>query len=367
MNAGHQVRIATAEALAHTVHSEGFTVDPLKPYPLEWLRFGATGAPDTADHTGMINKVFRAKGWRGPLLHGLEIGRSYRPDLILRDDFDCVGYVVAEALGVPHIAMSGGITILLDPERLEDPLAAHGTALGLGASGHGLYGYGRVDYVPASHSFTKYEWPLVYSYRQPVLERPGEKLPEWIAALPGDRPLVFAAVGTLIPMLGSLRRAGVRLPNSVDARGRIQLVLEALSQVDCVAVVATGGIDAEDLPRADHVHVTDSVPQPLVLEVADLFLTHCGYNGIREALRSGVPMVADPMPMHDAPHNADRVDELGLGITLRDPDADELAKACAAVLADRTYLDRARHARKQVLALPGIDAALEMLEHLIGP
>jgi hypothetical protein len=74
------------------------------------------------------------------------------------------------------------------------------------------------------------------------------------------------------------------------------------------------------------VHVTDSVPQPLVLEAADLFVTHGGYDGIREALRSGVPVVVHPQNQ-DQPHNAARVAELGLGVAVTDPDAGELAKA----------------------------------------
>ncbi|MGW7546543.1 glycosyltransferase [Streptomyces sp. NPDC054770] len=376
VDAGHDVRVVTSEVMGRTLRGERFTVDAVLPnaHDWMWMLLGLDAAAEARgevvhrtvpDPTELINKVFRAKGWRELFVRGLDIGRVYRPDLVLRDDLDCVGYLVAEALGVPHVAMSGGPTILFDPHRLADPLAAHGPKFGLGTSGHGLYGYGRVDYLPAAYSFTKFEWPQVFRFRQPVLTRPGELLPSWIAGLPADRPLVLAAVGTGMPMQAAIQRAGVALPSMIEPRERIRLLLDALSQVDCSAVVATGGIDVHGLPRAEHVHVTDSVPQPLVLEVADLFVTHGGYNGIREALRSGVPMVVHPQNQ-DQPHNAARVAELGLGVAVTDPDAGELAKACHTVLTDSTFHDRARGARRQVLALPGAEAAPAVLERLVA-
>ncbi|MFE9610903.1 glycosyltransferase [Streptomyces sp. NPDC006012] len=375
VNAGHDVRVVTSPAMAHTFDQERFTLDTVMPDAQDWM--GLLHAADAAaeargqvvhrtapDPTGLINKIFGAKGWRGLFKRTLDIARVYRPDLVLRDDLDCVGYIVAESLGIPHLAMTGGPTILLDPDRLADPLEAHGPKFGLGTSGHGLYGFGRVDYVPAPYSFTEHEWPRVLRFRQPVLTRPGETLPSWIAALPAGRPLVFAAVGTGLPMQAAIQRDGVPLPTTIDPRGWIRLVLDALSRIDCVAVVATGGMDVHDLPRAAHVHLTDFVPQPLILEIADLFLTHGGYNSIREALRSGVPMVLHPQGA-DMPHNAARVSELGLGVAVTDPDVEDLVKACTTVLTNGAFRDRARTARKHVLTLPGVDTAPPLLERMV--
>ncbi|MFC5062158.1 nucleotide disphospho-sugar-binding domain-containing protein [Actinomycetospora atypica] len=104
-------------------------------------------------------------------------------------------------------------------------------------------------------------------------------------------------------------------------------------------------------------HVTDWVPQTLVLQSADLFVTHGGYNGIREAVRHGVPMVVVPQ-FGDQDHNADRIAALGLGA--RVPPAgtatpDDVATAVAAVLADRTVRTTVRAAHRAMLALPPID------------
>ncbi|HEX3784808.1 MAG TPA: glycosyltransferase [Pseudonocardiaceae bacterium] len=377
LNAGHEVLFVTSEATARALRGEPFAIHTALPdtiYQWTWMMLAAGTEADAAggtprmpasDETELLNKAFAAKGWREQFVRAIDIARSYRPDLLLRDDFDCVGYVTAEALGVPHVTMSGGTTNPLDPRRLADPLAAHGPKFGVGTSGHGLYGYGRVDHVPAQYDFTKYEWPRTLRFRQPVLTRPGESLPSWIVDLPATRPLVFAAVGTALPVQIELQRDGVRLPTSLDPHVRLRLVLDALSQLDCVAVVATGGIDVSDLPRADHVHVCDYVPQPLVLEVADLFLTHGGYNGIREALRSGVPMVVHPQ-WADQPHNAARVAELGLGVAIEDPDVNDVLKACDGVLADPAFRTRARAARKHMLALPEVSSAPQAFEQLLA-
>ncbi|MCE7007103.1 glycosyltransferase [Kibdelosporangium philippinense] len=357
------------------MRGERFAIDPAMPdaHHWMWMLHGAAAAAEAAgeqvhrtalDPTDLLNKVFAARGWRELFVRVLEIARAYRPNLVLRDDLDCSGYVTAEVLEIPHVAMSGGPTILLDPQRLADPLAAHGTKFGLSTSGHGLYGYGRVDYVPTEYDFMKHEWPQVFRFRQPVLTRPGERLPSWIADLPADRPLVFAAMGTGVPMYAALQRDGVQLPSTIDPRARFRLVLDALSQLDCVAVVVTGGMDVSDLPRADHVHVTDAVPQPLVLEIADLFLTHDGYNGIREALRSGVPMVAYPEG-YDQVHNSARIAELGLGVTVDNSPADAVVEACDKVLADQSFRTRARTARQHVLALPDVHSAPAMLEQFV--
>ena len=72
--------------------------------------------------------------------------------------------------------------------------------------------------------------------------------------------------------------------------------------------------------HADHVSVEQFVPQKLVLQSAQLFCTHGGYNSVREAIRAGVPMLVTPFTL-DQPENAVAVTLLGLGAVAADPDA----------------------------------------------
>ncbi|MEU9118167.1 glycosyltransferase [Streptomyces sp. NPDC048483] len=372
-DAGHEVHFITSEPIVKELVRERVGISTLMPNAYDGLKAmlqsmaaaeaaGMATGTDETDTTDGFNTLFAFDFWRELLPPVTEAAREFAPDLLLRDDFDLLGYLTAEQLGVPHVTMSGGSTILLDPSRLADPLDAHGAALGITGSGRGLYGYGRVDYVPADLSFTAHQWPVELRFRQPVLTRPGESLPSWIADLPGDKPLVYAALGTSLPMQAELQQQGVTLPASIRPEHEVRLVVDALSEVDCVALVASGGIGT-DLPRADHVHLVDSVPQPLVLEAADLFLNHGGYNGIREALRSGVPMVVCPQGA-DQPHNARRVSELGLGLQVTDANPETVAQACQAVLGDGAFHNRAAVARRKVLAMPGEETAPEQLERI---
>lgn len=377
--AGDEVLVVTSEPLAAALAREPVSVvTPLTDAyeglaeilrsmsAMEEAGFTFDDGEAEIDHTAGLNAVFASPAWRESFGGVLDIAREFKPDLLLRDDFECVGYLVAERLDIPHVTVSGGTTLLCDPERLEDPLAVHGPELGMPDSGHGLFGYGRIDYVPRAFSFTAADWPKVYRYRQPVLTRPGEALPQWVAELSDGRPLVYAGLGTSLPMQAELHRDGVPLPSSIDPVGEVQLFLDALSQVDCHAVVVTGGIGVSgELKYADHVHVTDFLPQPLMLEASDLFLSHGGYNGIREAMRSAVPMVVQPQS-GDQPHNAQRIAELGLGRAPEGRDADAIAAACVEVLGTESYRTRARAAKRQILALPEVDEARERLERIVA-
>ena len=114
---------------------------------------------------------------------------------------------------------------------------------------------------------------------------------------------------------------------------------------------------------APHVRVVDRFPQQLLLEHAALFVTHGGYNSIREAVRAGVPMAVRPM-FGDQQYNALRVADLGLGEHIANRGAEPMLETCRRLLADENVTDEARRAQKEMLALPGIDAAVTHLERL---
>lgn len=155
-----------------------------------------------------------------------------------------------------------------------------------------------------------------------------------------------------------------RLPEGVsDPAGPLRTIIAALSRVDAVSVVATGGIPLDGVEPGPDVHLTDWLPQPLMLECADLFVTHGGYNSIREAVRTATPMAVLPN-FGDQPHNAARVQELGLGRHITDPTPDSLATACQDLLDDPTTAARLRTARLATRALPDLTQAAPDLTHL---
>ncbi|MFI9383511.1 glycosyltransferase [Kutzneria sp. NPDC052558] len=280
----------------------------------------------------------------------LELAEQVRPDLIVRDDAEFCALLVAEHLGIPHVCLPGSFANLLDPVLGAESLSPHWAALGHHEpfAPEAIYRHGRVDYVPAAFDFAAHDTGAVLRYRQPVLTREGERLPAWIAEASGEKPLIYAALGTRLPP----GHAGV-----------VAAIIDAVSEMDCQALVSIGGLAAPAGPLPDHVHLVEQAPQPLVLEAADLFITHGGYNSLREALRSGTPMVVVPGVL-DQPHNGARVAELGLGEGTTTPSAEVLADLCREVLGGPSYGRRARQSRAAVLTLPDMAQLVADLEKL---
>ncbi|MCP3800828.1 glycosyltransferase [Allokutzneria sp. A3M-2-11 16] len=367
--AGHEVLVAMPEDFVQLFAAEKVTaVGAL--YGMRQQLTKMVSDPERPLHPpanpGDMSMVMRAMS--GPLAADsfqrvLPVAEEFRPDVVLRDDAEYGAVLLAEKLGIPHLCLPGGFVNAGLPELAEQTLREHAPH-GLDLGRDFLYRYGRIDYVPTEFSYTAAAAPIASAYRQPVLVRPGERLPGWLADAPADRPLVLAAIGTALPMTTELDKSKMALPPSlagVDPSERLRVAVEALSTLDCTAIVATGGVPIPDAPIAPNVHLVQQVPQPLVLECADLFLTHGGYNGIREALRSGVPMVVQPA-FGDQPSNADRTVELGLGLRIHDGGVEEVREACSRVLGEPGFTARSRQAKRAVLALPDLDQAVRDIE-----
>jgi hypothetical protein len=268
------------------------------------------------------------------------------PDLIVRESTEFGGYLAAERLGVPQAVLD---RVPLVPTRhpgLARRLNESRAALGLPPveDATALTDSPWFGVMPEAWYPEELRSPAVRHYR---LAAPPDQEPldPAIAALPADRPLVLASLGS---------NTGHMLPDDTI----LERIIETLGTLPCSAVVALGEHNKpEDWtgPRPGNVYLTSFVQQRLLLPACDLFLTHAGANGIREALTAGVPMISVPL-FADQPVNAARVAELGLGLTV-DPDdiATTLATAGRRVLDDPAFRRQAHGFQRQVLALPGMD------------
>jgi N-glycosyltransferase len=283
----------------------------------------------------------------------IELGRARRVDLVLREGADFGGCLAAEVLGVPDIAiantaggrhwghsLAGAVARLRSDYGLEpDP--------DFSALNRHLY----VNLMPPAYDDVPTSLPNSCCYRHASAERVGERLPDWVADLPTDRPLVVVAFGMFFHP------------------APLQTIVSALERVPCCAIVRVGqGLDRfEAPPHPDTIRLVDSMPQPLVLQCADLFVNHGGFQGIRESLSAGVPMVIRPL-LDDHPYNAELCANLGVARSLTGPrlDAAELADACCEVLGDPRYRRRARAIQRAILALPTLDQLAEDLEARVG-
>ena len=107
------------------------------------------------------------------------------------------------------------------------------------------------------------------------------------------------------------------------------------------------------------------VPQPALLPLADVVITHGGNNTTTECFHFGKPMIALPL-FWDQYDNAQRVAETGFGIRLQTYEFEE-GELLGAI--DRLLADDALHARmgaisSRVQAAPGTVAAADLIERL---
>ncbi|MEU7558471.1 glycosyltransferase [Streptomyces eurythermus] len=376
--AGHQVLVVTTEALAPVFHDDDVEVRAVLPQfdPVAMLGPHLAELQDSAglSLSSPVLPRLLMRALAGPSVKQhldilAPVTREFRPDLVLRDGMDMAAVLTAEQLGVPQLPTPSGFSNTIEPEEVLPRLNERRRELGLPERDDplSLVAHGRVDYVPPSHSFCRH-LPPALAYRQTVDVERHQVLPGWVVELPTDRPLVYAAIGTALPVVREQMGAGanplpVELPDVAES---LEAILGAAAELDdCTVIVSTSGVpvDTEGLPG--HVRVTERVPQPLLLESVDLFLTHGGFNSVREALRTGTPLAVLPH-FGDQHINAERVVELGLGGHITDRSVRGIADMCRTLLADPAPRARMRAARLAMLTLPDIEQAVADLEAIAG-
>ncbi|MEU0838457.1 glycosyltransferase [Streptomyces sp. NPDC005962] len=380
--AGHEVLVVTNPSLAPVFQDDDVRVttvmpdlDPRARMQEHSADLAALPKDDTAAlHTAMGRLMFRgmaAGGAKISLETVFPTVKEFQPDLILRDGMDMGAVLIAERLGIPQLPTPSGAVNIVDPADVLPYLNATREEVGLPTQDDPLSiaPHGRVDCVPPEFTFAR-NLPPTWSYRQTVDVERASVLPRWVAELPTDRPLVYAAIGTAMPKMLEIMsdaEGDIELPPGFpDPTATLRTIADAVSRLeDCTVVLTTSGVplDTDGLPP--HVHVTERLPQPILLESVDVFLTHGGFNSIRESLRTATPLAVLPQ-FGDQHSNARRVEELGLGRHITDTTPESVAAVCRDVLADGTITARARAARLAMLATPGIETAVGDLEKLAG-
>ena len=111
--------------------------------------------------------------------------------------------------------------------------------------------------------------------------------------------------------------------------------------------------------------VEHSVKQVMVLQNADLFITHCGMNSVNESLYYGVPMVL--FPQHSEQNAvAERVATIGAGIFLRKDNSKDIKECAWEVMDDEKYKENAKKIARSFKNAggpkKGADAILKVIE-----
>jgi MGT family glycosyltransferase len=171
--------------------------------------------------------------------------------------------------------------------------------------------------------------------------------------LPG--PVASGEGGLIYLSLGSLGSADVGLMN------RLVSVLGGTRH----RVVVSKGPQHDRIALAENMWGAEFLPQPSILPLADVVITHGGNNTVTECFHFGKPMVALPL-FWDQYDNAQRVDELGLGVRLASYEFEdrELTGAIELLLTDRAVKARMDSIAGRLQASPGTVRAADLIEEL---
>ena len=207
-----------------------------------------------------------------------------------------------------------------------------------------------------------YVYPEIADYRRPRPLGPGwHRLDSSVRetdepfTLPG--PLAGGGGALIYFSLGSLGSADVAL---------MRRVIDSLAATPHRYIVSKGPLHAE-LDLASNMYGAEFLPQTSVIPRADLVITHGGNNTTTECLHFGKPMIVLPL-FWDQHDNAQRVDELGLGVRLdayRFTDA-QLHGALARLLGDTALRDRLARTAADIQRRQGLRRAADVIESTAG-
>jgi MGT family glycosyltransferase len=397
---GHRVVFIVEESFAGTLEAKGFEerLMRLGPPPEEpevpgqfWIDFIRDTAPVFRKSTLEQIGEFIAPTWQA-LIDGAkyvnprleEIIGEVEPDAIVEDNV--VSFPAVMAAGRPWVRI-----VSCNPAELKDPLVApfssgypaddrsawpaflaeyrraHGDMWadfdafcrehGAGGLAAGELG---PEFMHESPYLNMYSFPAEADYERsnplgPTWHRLDStvRAPESTWELPAhlaERP------GALIYLsLGSLGSADV---------GLMQRLVDLLGRTAHRVIVSKG-------PLADQIRLHDNMtgeaflPQPAILPLVDLVITHGGNNTVTEAFHHGKPMIVLPL-FWDQVDNAQRVDETGFGRRLPayDFQDDELLGAIDALLADRALHERMAAMSARIKGTSGTVRAADLIERV---
>ena len=161
--------------------------------------------------------------------------------------------------------------------------------------------------------------------------------------------------GLVYLSLGSLGSADVELMQRlVDVMGRTRH-----------GVIVSKGPLAEQIRLADNMAGESVLPQPAILPLVDVVITHGGNNTVTECFHNGKPMVVLPL-FWDQVDNAQRLDETGFGVRLSTYGFDdaELTGAVDRLLTHTALRDRMAKDAARLHASPGTTRAADLIEQV---
>ena len=293
------------------------------------------------------------------------------PDAVCADPMALFGRVLAEKLGLQHVALVPNFASneqfslrdempaqngSFDPnhpvlvgfaERLQEFAAEHGVKVGLPGTANDEPAPLNLVFLPREFQLAADTFDGRFAFVGPCLGS-REQREQWDPA-DADRPVLFVSLGTAFHNRPEFYRT----------------CLEAFGDGAWRVAMSVGDeVDPADLgPLPENVEVRPHFPQTAVLRRASAFVSHTGMNSTMESLFYGVPLVAVPQ-MPEQSINARRVEELGAGRRLDSArvDASSLRSAVDEVAADSSIRAAVEALQRAVRSYGGPAAAADALE-----
>jgi UDP:flavonoid glycosyltransferase YjiC (YdhE family) len=347
-NAGHEVRLATGADLVPWAGRCGVDAYEVGPGSDEVHEIAARDFAGRSVTAHMFTQV-----WPSAAIAGLvDLTSSWRPDLVIHEEQEYAGVLLAALLAVPCVTHSWSAPArpakaaaaqreLLDPvwdRWLPGTPARRTGALYLDACPPPF----QTEALAAIAGTTR-----VMIVRPGAFDGPPEAPPAWLDGMP--RPAAYVTQGT-VPEF-----------STPDLLRRIAL---ALAPQFASVVVTSGPNPVESLGELPpNVRAVGYVAQSLVLPYVDLLVSHGGAGGTLGAVMHALPHLVLPGHGMSQITSAAAVARLGLGRQLGPDERDEAAIAAAArlLMDDPAYAAAAARVRDQLTALPGPDNVLAEL------
>jgi MGT family glycosyltransferase len=276
---------------------------------------------------------------------------AFDPDVMIHEPAELAAPLVAALRNTPCVAHSWGPAvpagILSAAEtRLARLWSAHGLDIPAYA---GLFSGGYLDICPPSVQFVPTDHIARWQPIRPGLysgETSGAPASRWNT--PDPRPLVYVTLGTVTS-------------NAAAQQAAIDGALACGARV--LVTVGPQGDPAALDPRTSAATVERWVPQSMVLQHADLVVSHAGSGSFLGALAAGIPQLCLPQAA-DQFRNADAVTRSGTGKTLKPGEATVTAVngAIQALLHDPAARAAARVVAAEITAMPDVDHVAATLE-----
>jgi UDP:flavonoid glycosyltransferase YjiC (YdhE family) len=357
--AGHQVAFATAAEFCPRVAAAGFDAHPAGLGMRTQIDEAGRRYPDffamaagKARFEAFVPRMLAGIAAPARAADMLPLIERWRPDVLLHDEAELAAPLVGAVTGIPWASQSVVLRRPVAMARLAANVIAPTAAryqVDLGDLG-GLYRFVHFDACPpALQPPDTAPIPVAHPVRNTddLDTVRGEQLPGWVTELPAA-PTVYVTLGTLF--------------NNTSV---LSALLDGLGGKGYNVIATVGAENVTSLgPQPPNVHLAGYVPLSLLLPHLDVVATQGG-TSILPALAAGLPLLVVPQGA-DQFHNAEACVSAGVGLQLLPGDvrAEAVANAIGRLFAEPTFSSAAEAVSRQIAAMPGPDAAVNLLERL---